>query len=335
MAPNFDNQTKRMPLKLEDFEILDPIGTGSFSNVYHAIHKNSGRHVALKKIFWNISPDRIVSEVKFMKTLNRTDNHENIVKILGLFRDFDQSTVVMDYIPHVPFRTFLPTVTGLQIKQYMFGMIEALCFVHSHKIIHRDVKPANFLFNPATGKGCLIDFGLCEFDLHLDSNNIVIPIGDDANDYDLMNPEKCQNRPRMIASRAGTRGFRAPEVLFAAFNQTPKIDVWSAGVIFLSMITQRYPFFKSPDDFTSIIEIAGIVGTEKLKEAAHECGRRVSFPKDIQGHNLKTLCFQLNLFIDELNLDDSAFDLLEKMLEPIPSKRYRADQCLQHPFFAP
>lgn len=316
----------------DDFEILEPIGTGSFSNVFHAVYKATGRHVALKQLFWNNSPERIVSEVKSMRNLNEAGSHDNIVKVLALFRDFDQATVIMEYIPHVPFRTFLPNINGNLIKQYFRGLLRALDFVHDQKIIHRDVKPANFLFNPETGKGCLIDFGLCETDLHLESCTESIIPEDDMNDFDLCHPEKCQNRPKMIANRAGTRGFRAPEVLIAAFNQTPKIDIWSAGVILLSMLTQRYPFFKSPDDLTALSEIATIIGTDRLKEAAHECGRRIRFPKSIPGRDLRTLCHQLNVYIDELDIEDSVYTLLEKMLEPVPSKRFTAKQCLDHPF---
>ncbi|KAK8875747.1 Cell division control protein 7 [Tritrichomonas musculus] len=318
----------------KDFEIIAPIGTGSFSNVYHAKHIATGLHVAMKQLFWNNSPERIVSEVKCMRALNQAKDHENIVKVLALFREVDQATVIMNYIEHTPFRIFLPNINGKLIKQYLRGLLRALSFVHSQKIIHRDVKPANFLFDPNTGKGCLIDFGLCEKDLHLESCTESITAGDDENDFDLCHPEKCQNRPKMIASRAGTRGFRAPEVLIASFNQTPKIDIWSAGVILLSMLTQRYPFFKSPDDLTALSEIAVIIGTDRLKEAAHECGRRIKFPKHIEGHNLRDLCHQLNAYVDNFNVDEYVYDLLEKMLEPLPSKRLTADQCLEHPFFA-
>jgi cell division control protein 7 len=312
-----------------DFTIIEPIGYGSFSNVFSAVHNASDRRVALKRLFWNNSPERIVREIKWLRGLD----HPNIVRLLTVFREADQATVVLDYVPHVPFRTLLGQFNGILIKQYMSGLLSALEYMHSHKIIHRDVKPANFLFDPATGIGRLIDFGLCEDDLHIQSQRAPIEMVSNDDDRDLLNPEKCQHRPKMIANRAGTRGFRAPEVLFSTWNQSRAIDIWSAGVVLLSILTQRYPFFKSPDDLTSLVEISIVVGTDRLKEAARECGRRVRFPAESSGMDLESLVGQVNRFVGDLEVPDTVFDLLTRMLEPVPSRRISAADALNHPFF--
>lgn len=66
-------------------------------------------------------------------------------------------------------------------------------------------------------------------------------------------------------ARAGTRGFRAPEILLKCRDQTTSIDIWSAGVIMLCILTSRYPFFTSPDDLASLAEISTVFGTKEVK----------------------------------------------------------------------
>lgn len=57
-------------------------------------------------------------------------------------------------------------------------------------------------------------------------------------------------------NRGGTRGFRAPEVLLKVAHQTTAIDIWSAGVIMLSMLCNRFPVLShKPDDDVSLLEI--------------------------------------------------------------------------------
>lgn len=53
------------------------------------------------------------------------------------------------------------------IRKYMCVLLRALADIHARGIIHRDVKPANFLFDYETGEGVLCDFGLAEVSLLL------------------------------------------------------------------------------------------------------------------------------------------------------------------------
>lgn len=77
-----------------------------------------------------------------------------------------------------------------------------------------------------------------------------------------------QNTPR-----AGTPGFRSPEVLLKYPQQSPAVDMWSAGVIFLCILSGRYPFFRAYDDLTSLAQIMTLCGTDEAARAAFKLGK--------------------------------------------------------------
>jgi cell division control protein 7 len=316
----------------DDFEVLHVLGTGAFSTVYLARSKQTGRLYALKRLIWTLRPDRVLKEIQWMVRLS----HPHVVKILSFYRVSEQVTLVLEYIPHSPFRDILLTLTPSQVKIYMSQLLSSLVHIHKCGVIHRDIKPSNFLFDPSTNRGCTIDCGLCEEDLSVAP---IKPVADDElkglgpPPYELKYPHLCQKRPMMLGNRGGTRGFRAPEVLMAAWNQSSKIDVWSAGVILLSLLTRRYPFFKAGDDVVSLCEIATVVGSARLELAAVECLRRVQFPRVYREQNLRKLIIALNPKILAEDWDTAVYDLLRKMLEPVPSRRLSSAEALEHPFF--
>ena len=50
------------------------------------------------------------------------------------------------------------------------------------------------------------------------------------------------------------------------------MDLWSAGVIFLSLLSGRYPFFKAPDDMTALAQIIAVVGSDNVVKGAASIG---------------------------------------------------------------
>jgi cell division control protein 7 len=71
--------------------------------------------------------------------------------------------------------------------------------------------------------------------------------------------QRTHNRKRMRVgygvNRSGTRGFRAPEILLKVVHQTTAIDIWSAGIIMLSILCNRFPILSQCDDDLSLLEI--------------------------------------------------------------------------------
>ena len=164
-----------------------------------------------------------------------------------------------------------------------------------------------------------------------------------------------QSTKKVRAERAGTHGFRAPEVLFMSLEQTPSIDIWSVGIVMLSLLSSRYPIFPKPEtsqissDAQAIAQIEALLGRQALERAAAACKKHlVETPGDkanlAKPPSMQALCTQgRQAFYDAVlkgegvaPLDifpDSVYDLLERCLEVVPNKRITAEEALNHPFF--
>ena len=82
----------------------------------------------------------------------------------------------------------------------------------------------------------------------------------------------CISRRSKVVPRSGTTGYRAPKILLAYAHQTSIIDIWSAGVVFLSILSKKYPFFKPQNDLHALAEIIEIFGSNVCTQAAQRLG---------------------------------------------------------------
>ncbi|CAD6900848.1 unnamed protein product, partial [Tilletia controversa] len=163
-APEAASLYDSIPLLKSIYKVTDKLGEGTFSTVYKAEPrkgkaKAKGFVVALKRIYVSSSPGRIVNELDILEELR---GNEYVSHLINVFRCRDQVIAVMSYTEHVDFREYYRILPMSDIRHYFHALFSALSAVHSANIIHRDVKPANFLYNPHTGHGVLCDFGLAE-----------------------------------------------------------------------------------------------------------------------------------------------------------------------------
>lgn len=317
---------------------------------HHHQPRRRPQYVAIKKIYVTSSPARILNELELLHELRRCPS---VCPLITAFRHTDQVVAILPYFRHGDFRSYFRDMTIPDIAIYLRSLFAALCGVHATRILHRDIKPTNFLYDPATQHGVLVDFGLAERE-GSDCRPCLCHESREVRKMRQSNSAwaqstaasqpgypKSDTRPSRRANRAGTRGFRAPEVLFKCTEQTTAVDIWSVGVILLTILSKRFPFFNSADDVEAMIEITTIFGSRRMKAAGllHGCVFDTNIPTvGQQGFTMEKIILWSTCRTDDkpLTADEKlAVRFLERCMELDPSRRITAHQALQHDFLRP
>ncbi|KAK4429498.1 putative serine/threonine-protein kinase [Sesamum alatum] len=217
---------------------IDKVGQGTYSNVYKARDKDTGKIVALKKVRFDTSePESVKFMAREIMILQKLD-HPNIVKLEGLATSRMQYSLylVFDYF-HSDLARILSRpderLTEPQIKCYMQQLLSGLKHCHDRGILHRDIKGSNLLIDK-TGMLKIADFGLANF----------------------YNTEK--RRP--LTSRVVTLWYRAPELLLGSTDYGIGIDLWSAGCLMAEMLAGR-PIMPGRTEVEQLHRIFKLCGT--------------------------------------------------------------------------
>ena len=373
---SFKNITQR-------YRLINRIGEGTFSTVYKAedllyehyknewdldaqyeaahgtssTNKHKPRFVAIKKIYVTSSPLRILNELELLHDLRESPN---VCPLITAFRHQDQVIAILPFFQHKDFRDYYRDFTIADMRVYFQSLFTALKSTHETAIIHRDIKPTNFLYSPTQRRGVLVDFGLAEREgtdwthcacmyqqsdrvkrinssVYASTHAAAVASGQTV---PLTYPQNDQRSSRR-ANRAGTRGFRAPEVLLKCTHQSVQIDVWSCGVILLTFLSKRFPFFHSADDIDAFIELCTIFGKKKMKENAYLHGQvmQTNIPTiGDTGHSWEKVllwCTSRSKKEEGLSAEElEAVEFMKRCLELDPSKRITASEALDHPFIA-
>ncbi|PHT49938.1 Calcium-dependent protein kinase 16 [Capsicum baccatum] len=203
------------------------LGHGQFGYTYVATDKSSGDRVAVKRIEKNkmvlpIAVEDVKREVKILKALA---GHENVVQFYNSFEDENYVYIVMelceggellDRILSKKDSRYTEKDAAIVVRQ----MLKVAAECHLHGLVHRDMKPENFLFKSSKADSPLkaTDFGLSDF----------------------IRPGK------KFQDIVGSAYYVAPEVLKR--RSGPESDVWSIGVITYILLCGRRPFWDKTED---------------------------------------------------------------------------------------
>ncbi|GCB59999.1 hypothetical protein scyTo_0011041 [Scyliorhinus torazame] len=197
----------------ESWQLMGELGDGAFGKVYKAINKETGVLAAAKVI--EVKSEEELEDYMVEIEILASCDHMYIVKQLDAFFYENKLWIMIEFcLGGAVDATMLELDRGLtepQIRVVARQMLEAVDYLHSQKIIHRDLKAGNVLLSQ-DGNVKLADFGVS-----------------------AKNTKTLQKRETFI----GTPYWMAPEVVMCeTMKDTPydyKSDIWSLGITLIEM----------------------------------------------------------------------------------------------------
>ena len=287
---------------MEQYEKVEKIGEGTYGVVYKGRDRSTNETIALKKIRLEQEdegvPSTAIREISLLKEMQ----HRNIVRLQDVVHDEKSLYLVFEYLD-LDLKKHMDSSPEFakdprQVKMFLYQILCGIAYCHSHRVLHRDLKPQNLLIDRSTNALKLADFGL--------ARAFGIPV-------------------RTFTHEVVTLWYRAPEILLGSRQYSTPVDIWSVGCIFAEMVNQR-PLFPGDSEIDELFKIFRIMGTpneDTWPGVTSLPDFKSAFPK-WQPKDLKNVV---------PNLEPAGLDLLSSMLYLDPSKRITARSALEHEYF--
>ncbi|BGP50149.1 kinase subunit of RNA polymerase II carboxy-terminal domain kinase I [Rhodotorula kratochvilovae] len=291
------------PAPTELYERLVQVGEGTYGKVYKARNVETGGLVALKRIRMEAEKDGFpvtaVREIKLLQSLR----HPNVVSLIEMLVSKGHVYMVFEYLDHdLTGVLHHPTInfTPAHLKSLMQQFLEGLGFIHRRGVLHRDLKGSNILLSKH-GELKIADFGLARF-------------------YQ-------RGRRNDYTNRVITQWYKPPELLFGATIYDERVDMWSAGCIFLELFARR-PIFPGQDEIHQLDVIFKLTGTPNVETwpGLHDLPwYELVKPKEVIEPQLRQTFSKY--------LSPAGLDVADALLALDPARRPTADEALRMAYF--
>ena len=205
--------------RIDQYELLDILGYGSFSVVRVARDSQTKDHYACKivpreTLTSQELEERFETEIRVLQQMR----HKSIVQLIDLkkddlnyyiFTELCQNGELLEYIIEKG------KLSEDEAKIFLNDIVDAVCYCHKHGVVHRDMKPENILFD-AEGHVKISDFGFSRF----------------------------VDKKGLVNTSCGSPCYASPEVLTGSPYDGAKSDIWSIGVILFAMVSGKLPWTK-------------------------------------------------------------------------------------------
>jgi serine/threonine-protein kinase len=201
-----------------EYRLIDFLGEGGMGEVYRGVHAKLGRVAAVKVL----NPaarreqgfvERFFNEARIQESLH----HPNIAAVYDFTEVQGQPCIIMEYVDGDTLcdrvRPYGPLPTGEALRIFS-SLADAIAYVHSHGVIHRDIKSNNVKIG-TQGQVKLLDFGIAKGGA---------------------SPALTQT-----GNVIGTIEYLSPEQLSTG-HADERSDIWALGVLLYEMLTGRVPF---------------------------------------------------------------------------------------------
>ncbi|AQL07732.1 Serine/threonine-protein kinase ATG1c [Zea mays] len=204
--------------RVGEYELLRPIGSGAYSQVWLGRHRARGTEVAVKEIAMerlsNKLRESLLSEVDILRRIR----HDNVIALHESIKDHGSIYLILEYCRGGDLHAYLQRhkrVSEKVARHFIRQLASGLQMLRDNNVVHRDLKPQNILLveNNENSLLKIADFGFAKF-----------------------------LQPFALAETlCGSPLYMAPEVMQAQ-KYDAKADLWSVGVILYQLVTGRPPF---------------------------------------------------------------------------------------------